>query len=116
MEGSDCRRTIFLPQRAVKSLAEADFAWVHEQDPAIILSRKTRDSLNYSINQEKYLKVFLNNSNIPIDSSATERAIRLFTIGRANWHIIDTIHGAEANKLKIYEHMKAADGDPETHG
>lgn len=44
--------------------------------------------------------------NIPIDSSATERAIRLFTIGRANWHIVDTIHGAEANKLKIYEHLK----------
>lgn len=50
--------------------------------------------------------MFLNNSNIPIDSSATERAIRLFTIGRANWHIVDTIHGAEANKLKIYEHLK----------
>ena len=51
--------------------------------------------------------------------SATERAIRPFTIGRANWHIIDTIHGAQssaviyslvetakANKLKIYEYLK----------
>ena len=41
------------------------------------------------------------------------------TIGRANWHIIDTIHGAEAsatiyslvetakaNQLKIYEYLK----------
>ena len=44
---------------------------------------------------------------------------RPFTIGRANWHIIDTIHGAQAsaviyslvetakaNKLKIYEYLK----------
>ncbi|MGN1156663.1 MAG: transposase domain-containing protein, partial [Agathobacter sp.] len=63
--------------------------------------------------------VFLEDGNIPIDNSATERAIRPFTIGRANWHIIDTIHGAEAsaiiyslvetakaNKLKIYEYLK----------
>lgn len=75
--------------------------------------------MNYSINQEKYLRVFLEDGNIPIDNSATERAIRPFTIGRANWHIIDTIHGAEAsaiiyslvetakaNKLKIYEYLK----------
>ena len=106
-------------QREVKPLVEAYFAWVHEQDSATILSQKTRDGLNYSINQEKYLKVFLEDGNIPIDNSATERAIRPFTIGRANWHIIDTIHGAEAsatiyslvetaktNKLKIYEYLK----------
>lgn len=106
-------------QREVKPLVEAYFAWVHEQDPTTILSQKTRDGLNYSINQEKYLKVFLEDGNIPIDNSATERAIRPFTIGRANWHIIDTIHGAEAsaviyslvetakaNNLKIYEYLK----------
>lgn len=106
-------------QREVKPLVEAYFAWVHEQDSATILSQKTRDGLNYSMNQEKYLKVFLEDGNIPIDNSATERAIRPFTIGRANWHIIDTIHGAEAsaviyslvetakaNNLKIYEYLK----------
>ena len=106
-------------QREVRPLVEACFAWVHEQDPAIILRQKTRDGLNYSINHEKYLKVFLEDGNIPIDNSATERAIRPFTIGRANWHIIDTIHGAEAsaviyslvetakaNRLNIYEYLK----------
>ena len=106
-------------QREVKPLVEAYFAWVHEQDPATILSQKTRDGLNYGMNQEKYLKVFLEDGNIPIDNSATERAIRPFTIGRANWHIIYTIHGAEAsaviyslvetaktNNLKIYEYLK----------
>ena len=50
---------------------------------------KTRDGLKYSLNQ-----VFLNNGEVLIDNSATERAIRPFTIGRANWHLIDTIHGA----------------------
>ena len=109
----------FRRQREVKPLVEAYFAWVHEQEPETIVSKYTRDGLNYSINQENYLKVFLEDGNIPIDNSATERAIRPFTIGRANWHIIDTIHGAEAsatiyslvetakaNKLKIYEYLK----------
>ena len=106
-------------QREVKPLVEAYFAWVHEQEPTTIVSKYTREGLNYSMNQEKYLKVFLEDGNIPIDNSATERAIRPFTIGRANWHIIDTIHGADAsaiiyslvetakaNKLKIYEYLK----------
>ena len=106
-------------QANVKSLVEAYFAWVREQEPATILSEKTRDGLKYSLNQEEYLKVFLEDGRIPIDNSATERAIRPFTVGRANWHIIDTVHGAEAsamvyslvetakaNKLKIYEYLK----------
>ena len=105
-------------QKEVKPLVEAYFAWVHEQEPATILSEKTRDGLKYSLNQEKYLKVFLDNGEVPIDNSATERAIRPFTIGRANWHIIDTVHGAQAsaivyslvetakaNGLKIYEYL-----------
>ena len=106
-------------QKEVKPLVEAYFAWVREQEPAMILSEKTRDGLKYSLNQEKYLKVFLDNGEVPIDNSATERAIRPFTIGRANWHIIDTVHGAQAsaviyslvetakaNQLKIYEYLK----------
>ena len=105
--------------KEVLPLVEAYFAWVREQEPATVLSEKTRDGLKYSLNQEKYLRVFLENGEVPIDNSATERAIRPFTIGRANWHIIDTIHGAQAsaviyslvetakaNKLKIYEYLK----------
>ena len=106
-------------QKEVAPLVEAYFAWVHEQDPATILSEKTKDGLKYSLNQENYLKVFLEDGEVPIDNSATERAIRPFTIGRANWHIIDTIHGAQAsaviyslvetakaNRLKVYEYLK----------
>lgn len=53
--------------------------------------QKTRDSLSYSIIQEKYMKVFLEDGNIPIDNSATERATRPLTI--------DTIHGTEASAV-----------------
>ena len=47
-------------------LMEVYFAWVHEQDPETILSEKTRDGLKYSLNQEKYLRVFLEEGKIPI--------------------------------------------------
>lgn len=106
-------------QKEVLPLVEAYFAWVHEQDIVTILSEKTRNGLQYSLNQESYLRAFLYNGDVLIDNSATERAIRSFTIGRANWHIIDTVHGArasaviyslvetaKANNLKIYEYLK----------
>lgn len=63
--------------------------------------------------------MFLEDGRIPIDNSATERAIRPFTVDRANWHIMDTVHGsgtsaivyrlvetAKANALKIFEYPK----------
>jgi hypothetical protein len=40
------------------------------------------EGLAYSINQEKYLRAFLDNGDIPIDNSASERAIRPFCVGR----------------------------------
>ena len=105
-------------RKEVLPLVEAYFTWVHDQDLPSIVSKKTRDGLKYSMNQEKYLCVFLKNGEVPIDNSATERSIRPFTVGRSNWHIIDTVHGAQAsaiiyslvetakaNDLKIYEYL-----------
>ena len=44
---------------------EAYFVWVREQEPATILSEKTGDGLKYSLNQEKYLRIFLENGEAP---------------------------------------------------
>ena len=48
------------------------------------------------INQEKYLRVFLDDGEVPIDNSASERAIRTFCVGKKNWLFFDSIKGAEA--------------------
>ena len=110
-----------LPRRREhsKPLVEAYFAWVKSIDQDTIVSEKTKAGLNYSINQEKYLTAFLEDGEIPIDNSASERAIRPFCVGRSNWHIIDTIKGAQAsaivysmvetakaNNLKPYEYLR----------
>lgn len=108
-------------QAKVKPLVEAYFAWVREQlsDQKHLPKGKTMEGLRYSLNQEPYLKVFLENGDVPIDNSASERSIRTFCIGRNNWVLINTIKGAQAsaviyslsetaklNNLNIYEYFR----------
>ena len=104
----------------IKPLVSSFFAWVREQlsEGHVHIKGKTLDGLNYFINQEKYLKVFLRDGNVPIDNSASERAIRPFCVGKKNWMLINSLKGAEAsafcyslaesaklNQLKPYEYF-----------
>ena len=42
----------------------------------------TKKALTYALNQERYLRVFLENGDVPMDNNASERAIRGFCIGK----------------------------------
>ncbi len=53
-------------QITVKPLVEAYFAWAHEIINDVLSRSKTWTCLNYSINQEKYLKVFLEDGEVPM--------------------------------------------------
>ena len=53
----------------------------------------------YKRQQEPYLKVFLTDGDVPIDNSASERAIRTFCIGKKNWMFHNTANGAWASAL-----------------
>ena len=98
-------------QIKVKPLVEAYFAWVKDQlsSERSLPKGKTVEGLNYCKNHEKYLKVFLTDGNVPIDNSASERAIRPFCIGKKNWMFINSVKGAEASALaySIAESAKA---------
>ncbi len=86
---------------SIKPLVEEYFAWVKERlsDAGCIPKGATAKGLNYSANQEAYLKVFLADGDVPIDNSACERSIRTFCIGKNNWVIINTIKGARASAV-----------------
>lgn len=73
-------------QASIKPLVEEYFAWVKEilAQKTALPKGETAKGLNYSINQEEYLKVFLSDGEVPIDNSASERSLRNFAIGRAN--------------------------------
>lgn len=96
-------------QASIKPLVEEYFAWVKEilADKTALPKGLTAKGLNYSINQEEYLKVFLTDGEVPIDDSASERALRNFTIGRKNWITINTIRGAQASAI-IYSITETA--------
>lgn len=96
-------------QTSIKPLIEEYFAWIKEvyASGAVLPKTETGKGLLYSINQEAYLKVFLTDGEVPIDDSASERALRNFTIGRKNWVTINTIRGAQASAI-IYSITETA--------
>lgn len=88
-------------QLIIKPHVEDYFAWVKEMlsDTAVLPKGKTADGLKYSLNQEKYLKVFLDYPDVPIDNSASERAIRTFCLDKKNWMFHNTANGASSSAL-----------------
>ena len=105
-------------QEVIKPMIDEFFEWVKEIYPKVPTNSETGKGLQYAINQEKYLRLFLSNPIIPLDNNAAERSIRPFCLGKKNWVMIDTIRGAEAssviysivetakaNDLKIYDYL-----------
>ena len=94
-------------QLSVKPMVEAYFTWVRENLPKVPPKSKTWEGFHYSLNQEKYLKVFLDDGEVPMDNNAAEQSIRGFCIGKKNWVMIDTIAGAKASAI-IYSIAETA--------
>ncbi|MBQ3794144.1 MAG: IS66 family transposase [Lachnospiraceae bacterium] len=105
-------------QTIVKPLVEAYFAWVKENHSKVLKGTKTEKGMQYSINQEKYLKTFLDYPDVPMDNNAAEQSIKNFCVGKKNWLFCDTLSGAKssaiiysivetakANNLKVYEYI-----------
>ena len=106
-------------QLVVKPLVDALFAYLKKTNGDVSSKNKLGEAYGYMLNQEKYLRVFLSDGEVPIDNNASERAIRGFCIGKKNWQMIDTISGAKAsaiiysiaetakaNNLKPYEYFE----------
>ncbi len=106
-------------QLVVKPLVDALFVYLKKTSQDVSAKNKLGEAYGYMLNQEKYLRVFLTDGEVPIDNNASERAIKGFCIGKKNWQVIDTISGAKssaiiysiaetakANNLKPYEYFE----------
>jgi hypothetical protein len=106
-------------QVIIKPLVDALFVYLKKHQGEVRNKSKLQDAVNYILNQERYLRVFLTDGDVPMDNNASERAIRGFCIGKKNWQVIDTIRGAnssaiiysiaetaKANNLKPYEYFE----------
>jgi len=106
-------------QQNLKEKVDAYFAWAKLKYSQVTKNSTIGKALAYSINQEKYLRKFLDDGNIPMDNNYAEQAIRSFTIGRKNFVIIESDNGAKvsailyslvetakANKLNTYKYFE----------
>lgn len=106
-------------KKYVAPLVDAFFAYLKSVEPSVTPKSQAGKGISYCLNQEKYLRVFLEDGYIPMENNAAERSIRTFCLGKKNWYVIDTESGAKAsavlysisetakaNRLKPYEYFK----------
>ena len=107
-------------QKSVKPLVDAFFEWIKSIDTTELdKSGALYHAIKYTLNQEPYLRAFLDDLIIPLDNNDAERSIKKFCVGKHSWHIISSKRGArasailysiaetsKANGLKPYEYFK----------
>lgn len=119
LEGNTAEERLKERKTTIAPRVEAFFEWIKSHEEEVAKGSNIGKAFTYALNQEEYLKAFLYDPQIPLDNNPVERAIRPFCIGKKNWVMIDTVHGAEssaiiysiaetakANHLKPYEYFK----------
>ena len=94
-------------QLVLSEKVDAYFAWIKQKYAQVTPNGSIGKALAYSINQEKYLRVFLTDGNIPMDNNYAEQAIRPFTLGRKNFVLIESSNGAKASAV-LYSLVETA--------
>lgn len=106
-------------RKNIAPLMDAFFSFIRAKRSTVPATGLTGKAITYSLNQEEYLRVILEDGYVPLDNNAAERGIRTFCLGKKNWYTIDTVSGAKAsaicysiaesaraNNLKPYEYFK----------
>ncbi len=65
-------------QKFNKALVDAYFNWLRINIDKVMPKSKTHNGMTYSLNQEKYLRRFLDDEEIPIDNNAAEKVSEIF--------------------------------------
>ena len=94
-------------QKQAKPLLEAFFQWLHSLENKVNRSTQIGKAVNYALNQEEYLKRYLDDGHLPIDNNDCERRLKNFAIGRRGWLFAKSIRGAEASAV-IYSITETA--------
>ena len=76
-------------------------------------------AMTYAINNEKYLRYYIEDGRVEISNNSAERCCKVFVIGRKNFLFSNSINGAKAsgaaysiiesakmNKLKPYDYIE----------
>lgn len=106
-------------QTIIKPKVDDFFVWARTCMLKLPAGGTTYKGLQYCINQEQFLRVFLEDGDVPMHNNPAEQAIRPFTLGRKNWMNVYSINGAQAsaviysivetakaNNLRIYDYLE----------
>lgn len=86
-------------QKQSRPVVDALFEWLHSMEDSVDRSSLIGDAILYTLNQEPYLRRYLDDGHLSIDNNSAERAIKNFAVGRRNWLFAKSIRGADASAV-----------------
>ena len=75
------------------------FEWLHTMEDSVDSSFLIGDAILYTLNQEVYLRRYLEDGHLSIDNNSAERALKNFAVGRRNWLFAKSVQEADASAL-----------------
>ena len=67
-------------QKQSRPVVEALFEWLHSMEDSVDRSSLIGDAILYTLNQENYLRRYLDDGHLSIDNNSAERAIKNFAV------------------------------------
>jgi hypothetical protein len=114
-----CEERLKQRQNIISPKVDDFFAWARSCMLKLPSDGTTYIGLQYCINHEQFLRVFLEGGDVPLHNNLAEQAVRPFTPGRKNWMNVYSIHGAQAsavlysivetakaNNLRVYDYIE----------
>ena len=86
-------------QKQSRPVVDALFKWLHSMEDSVDRSSLIGDAILYTLNQEPYLRRYLEDGRLSIDNNSAERAVKNFAVGRRNWLLAKSIRGADASAV-----------------
>nr|MCR4749555.1 transposase [Lachnospiraceae bacterium] len=68
-KGSSLKEKLDNRKQSVKPLVDAYFAWIKTKQQLPCSSSKLKEAMNYAVYQEKYLRRFLDDPELPMDNN-----------------------------------------------
>lgn len=84
-------------QEKSKPLVDDFFSWCADAQNKSLTCSKIGKAIQYALNLEKGLRVYLDDGLVPMTNSLNERNIRPFTVSRKNWLFSASTKGADAS-------------------
>src|SRR5688572_9134988 len=90
-----------LRQARAAPIADAFFAWCHQEAGRVLDESPIAQAIGYARNQQVALRRFLDDGRLPLHNNLSELNLRREVIGRKNWLFVGSDDGAEVNAVFV---------------